>query len=161
MHMEYKTLGNSYTIDEVGRLIVARSAEWEALPVFALRGIAPLGLLWFPWWQVCLAFVAASLIWCPIRTRCANFSIAMLVCMVSNLLVSVIMNVLIAAIFFYQGHVAIGVLALLWHFVATVLAFAYPPSGVPVSVNEGDEAMLVPASIIQDKFRTQILESCQ
>jgi hypothetical protein len=52
-------------------------------------------------------------------------------------------------------------LALLWHFVATVLAFAYPPSGVPVSVNEGDEAMLVPASIIQDKFRTQILESCQ
>ena len=161
MYTEYKILRKSYSEDEIERLLLLRSLEWEALPVFALRGIAPLGLLWFPWWQVCLAFVAASLIWCPIRTRFANFFTAMLVSKFSNLLVSVIMNVLIAGFFFYKGHIAMGLLALLWHFVATILAFAYPPSGVPVSVKEGDEAMLVPASIIQDKFRTQIFKSCQ
>ena len=83
----------------------------------------------------------------------------MLVSWFSNLLVSVIMNVLIAGFFFYKGHVALGVLALLWHYAATILAFAYPPSGLLVSENEGDEAMFVPASIIRDKFRTQILES--
>lgn len=161
MQEGYNILGISYSSDEVGRLISARSLEWEALPVFASRVIAPLFLLWFSWWQVCLAFVAAALIWCPIRTRTANFFTAMLVSRFSNLLVSVIMNVLIAGFFFYQGHIAIGVLALLWHFVATILAFAYPPSGVHISVDKGDEAIFIPTSIIQDKFRTQILESCQ
>ena len=100
MYTDYKILGKSYSEDEIGRLLLLRSLEWEALPVFALRGIAPLGLLWFSWWQVCLAFVAASLIWCPIRTRSANFFTAMLVSRFSNLLVSVIMNVLIAGFFF-------------------------------------------------------------
>ena len=157
--MEYKILGVTYHEDEIGRLILLRSQEWEALPVFSLRGVAPMILLWFPWWQVCLAFVAASFIWCPIRTRCASFSFAMLICKFSNIYVSVIMNVLIAAYFFYEGKVAIGVLALLWHFVSTILAFAYPPSGVPDSLNKSDEAALVPASIIQEKFRNEILES--
>jgi len=33
--------------------------------------------------------------------------------------------------FFSTGGVAFGFVALLWHFISTLLAFAYPPTRVP------------------------------
>jgi len=33
--------------------------------------------------------------------------------------------------FFSTGRVAFGFVALLWHFISTLLAFAYPPTRVP------------------------------
>ena len=42
--MEYRFLGINYSEPEAERLILARSLEWEALPVFATRGIAPIAL---------------------------------------------------------------------------------------------------------------------
>ena len=134
----------TFTEEESSKLILIRSLEWEALPVFATRGIAPVALFWFPWWQVCLAFVACSLLWCPVRTRFVSLRLAIMVSFLNNLYVSLLTNVVVAIVFFSAGRVALGFVSLLWHFVSTLLAFAYPPTRAP---------------IIQEKLWAQMQES--
>jgi hypothetical protein len=129
--MEHKVSGMTFTEEESSRLILLRSLEWEALPVFATRGIAPIALFWFPWWQVCLALVACSLLWCPVRTRFVSLRVSMFVSFLNSLYASLLMNAVVAVIFFSTGRVALGFVALLWHFISTLLAFAYPPTRVP------------------------------
>jgi hypothetical protein len=129
--MEHKVSGMTFTQEESPRLILARSLEWEALPVFATRGIAPIALFWFSWWQVCLALVACSLLWCPIRTRFVSLRVAMISSFINNIYVSLLANVVVAVVFFATGRVAAGFVALLWHLISTVLAFAYPPTRAP------------------------------
>src|SRR5260221_8709207 len=134
--MEHKVSGMTFTEEESARLILARSLEWEALPVFATRGIVPIALFWFPWWQVCLALIACSLLWCPVRTRFVSLKAAMTVSFINNLYVSLLTNIVVAVIFFCTGRVALGFVALLWHFISTVLAFAYPPTRAPIISGE-------------------------
>jgi hypothetical protein len=142
--MEHKVSGMTFTEEESSRLILTRSLEWEALPVFATRSVAPIALFWFPWWQVCLSLVACSLLWCPIRTRIVSLRVSMMVSFLNNICVSLLTNVVVAVVFLSTGRVALGVLSLLWHFVSTLLAFAYPPTRAPV---------------IQEKLWTQMQES--
>src|SRR5882672_4731759 len=98
--MEHKVSGMTFTEEESSRLILARSLEWEALPVFATRGIAPIALFWFSWWQVCLALVVCSLLWSPIRTRFVSLRIAMIVSFLNNIYMSLLANVIVAVAFF-------------------------------------------------------------
>ncbi len=142
--MEHNVSGMTFTEEESSRLILLRSLEWEALPVFATRGVAPIALFWFPWWQVCLALVACSLLWCPVRTRFVSLRVSMFVSSLNNIYVSLLTNIVVAVIFFCIGRIALGFLALLWHFVSTLLAFAYPHTRVPT---------------IQEKLWTQMQES--
>jgi hypothetical protein len=130
--MEHKVSGMTFTEEESSRLILARSLEWEALPVFATRGVAPIALFWFPWWQVCLALVACSLLWCPVCTRFVSLRVAMIVWFLNNIYASLVTNVIVAVVFFSTGRVALGFLSLLWHFVSTLLAFVYPPTRAPI-----------------------------
>ena len=129
--MEHKVSGMTFTEEESSRLILARSLEWEALPVFATRGIAPIAMFWLPWWQLCLALVACSLLWCLVRTRFVSLRVSMFVSFLNNIYVSLLTNLLVAVIFFSTGRVALRFVALLWHLISTLLAFAYPPTRVP------------------------------
>ena len=122
----------TFTEEEASRLVLARSLEWEALPVFGTRGIAPIALFWLSWWQVCLALVACSLLWCPVRTRFVSLRVSMFVSFLNNIYVSLLANVVVAVLLFTTGRVALGFLALLWHFVSTLLAFAYLPTRAPI-----------------------------
>ena len=133
--------GIRFTEEESSRLILLRSLEWEALPVFATRGIAPIALFWFPWWQVCLALVACSLPWCPIRTRFVSLHTAMIVSLLNNFYVSLLTNVIFAIMFFATGRLAAGFIALFWHLISPLLVFAYPPPRIPT---------------IQEKFWAQL-----
>ena len=130
--MEHKVSGMAFTEEESSRLVFARSLEWEALPVFATRGVAPIALFWFPWWQVCLALVACSLLWCPVRTRFVSLRVAMISSFLNNIYVSLLTNVVVAVVFFTTGRVALGFVSLLWHFISTLLASAYPPTRAPI-----------------------------
>jgi hypothetical protein len=40
-----------------------RAVEWGSWPVFISQPIAPLALLFFPWWAVILATIGANAIW--------------------------------------------------------------------------------------------------
>jgi hypothetical protein len=133
----------TFTEEESSRLILLRALEWDSLPVFATRTIAPITLFWLPWWQVCLALVACSLFWCPIRTRFVSLRVAMVVSRTNNLYVSLFANVVVAVIFFCTGRFALGLVALLWQFISALLAVAYPPTKLP---------------IIREKLMAQLLE---
>src|SRR5882757_7359254 len=117
--MNYKAAGTTFTEEESSRLILGRSLEWEALPVFATRSIAPIALCWFPWWQVCLVVIACSVLWCPVRTRFVSLRMAIMISFLNNIYVSLLVNVVVAIVFFSMGKVVLGFIALLWHFVST------------------------------------------
>lgn len=68
----------------------------------------------------------------------------MIAAFANNLYVSLLTNIVVAVIFFCTGRVAFGFVALLWHFISTLLAFAYPLTSLP---------------IIQEKFLAQIREN--
>jgi|SRR5882672_5120254 len=129
--MEQRIFGITYTEEESSQLILLRSLEWEALPVFATRGYAPIALFWFPWWHVCLALLACSFIWCSVRARFVSLRVAMIVSFLNNIYVSLLMNLVVAVTFFSTHRVGLGFMALLWHLISTLLAFAYPPTRVP------------------------------
>ena len=80
---------------------------------------------------LCLALVACSLLWCLVRTRFVSLRVSMLVSILNNIYVSLLTNLLVAVIFFSTGRVALRFVALLWHLISTLLAFAYPPTRVP------------------------------
>jgi len=130
--MEHKVSGMTFTQEESSRLILARSLEWEALPVFASRGVAPIALFWFPWWQVCLALVACSLLWCPVRARFVSLRVAMIVSFLNNIYASLLTNAAVAVLLFISGRVALGFVSLCWHLISALLALAYPPTRAPV-----------------------------
>jgi hypothetical protein len=130
--MEYRILGINYSEPEAERLILARSLEWEALPVFATRSVAPIALFWFSWWQICLCLVAAALVWCPFRTKYVNLALSMVLSFVNNIFVSVLINAAVAVMFFINGKTLLAIISLLWHLVSTLLAFTYPPSTKPI-----------------------------
>src|SRR6266404_6811506 len=91
-------LGIKYTGSDIERLIMLRSMEWDAFPVFATRAVAPIALFWIGWWQLAMVLAAASILWCPIRNRIANPELAALGSVVGNLFISLIANVAIATV---------------------------------------------------------------
>ncbi len=132
------------TEDESSRLILVRALEWEALPVFGTRSIAPIAMFWFQWWQVCLVLAACSLIWYPISKHLVSLRVGMVLAFANNLYVSVLANIVVAVVFFCTGRVAFGFVALFWHFISTLLSFAYPRNSLPT---------------IQEKLQAQVRES--
>jgi hypothetical protein len=141
--MEQRICGITFSEEEFPRLVLLRSLEWEALPIFATRSLAPIGLFWLTWWQLLLLLVLPSLLWCPIRTRFVSLRLAMLSSFLNMLYVSVFANILVAIIFFSTGKIAAGFIALFWHFISSALAFAYPATS---------------HATIQEKFFAQIQE---
>lgn len=139
--MDQKSFGMTFNEAESSRLILARALEWEALPVFGTRSVAPIALFWLPWWVVFLALAGCSVLWSPIRTRFVSLRAAMLVCFLNNIYITLVTNVTVAVIFFSTGRVALGFLSLCWTIVSTLLAFAYPPTR---------------NTIIQDKLSEQL-----
>jgi hypothetical protein len=126
--MHLRLLGITYDDTEVERFIQLRSMEWEAFPVFATRAFAPLAMFWIPWWQLILILLVASAIWCPVRNHIASPELAAFGGYIGMVMVALPVNVIIAIIFFSQAKILEGCLALVWNLVATLLAFAYPPS---------------------------------
>jgi hypothetical protein len=141
--MNHKVMGQIFNAEESHKLVLARSLEWEAFPVFATRSIAPIFLFWFIWWQICLFLICCSFVWCPIRKQFASLRIAIIVAFLNNLYIELIANLIVAIIFFSTGRIANGFIALFWNFISTGLAFAYPPTKMP---------------IIQEKFWEQLQE---
>ena len=126
--MHLRLLGITYDNLEIERFIQLRSVEWEAFPVFATRAFAPVALFWIPWWQLILILVLASVVWCAIRNHVASPEFAAFGSRISNIAVSLVVNVILAAIFFLQGKILAGCLALFWHLISTLLSLVYPPS---------------------------------
>ncbi len=125
--MRLRLLGTTYDDAEVERFIQLRTMEWEAFPVFAARAFAPVALFWIPWWQLILILVIASVVWCPIRNHVASAELAAFGSLINNIAVSLALNFILAAIFFFRGNILAGCLALFWNLISTLLAFAYPP----------------------------------
>jgi hypothetical protein len=126
--LKYTIFKTTYSKEEAERFVFLRKLEWEAFPVFATRAFAPVALFWLSWWQLALAFVLASLVWCPVREYAANIRVATAASALNNIVVSLVGNVVIAVVFFVEGKTVVGCIALVWHFVSSLLAFAYPPS---------------------------------
>ncbi len=126
--MTWRLLGMTFSEGDSSRLVLARSLEWEALPVFATRAIAPIGLFWFNWWQLCLALAACSLLWCPIRSRFVSLRLGMIVSLFNNILVSLPANIFVAVVFFVLGRIGDACVSILWNVLSCLLAFAYPPT---------------------------------
>lgn len=116
----------TFSEDEASKMLLLRSLEWEALPVFATRSFAPIALFWLTWWQLLLLLAVPSLLWCPIRTRFVSFRLAMVSSLLNNIFVTLLANVLIAIVFFAVGAVTNGVIALFWLPISAILAFVYP-----------------------------------
>jgi hypothetical protein len=75
----------------------------------------------------CLDTFLASVVWCPIRNHVAIPELAAFGSLISNVAVSLAVNFVLAAIFFLQGKILAGCLALFWNLISTLLAFAYQP----------------------------------
>jgi hypothetical protein len=126
--MQLRLLGVTYNDDEIPRVVQLRTVEWDAFPVFATRSFAPIALFWIPWWQLMIALIALSVVWCPIRNRVASARVSAFAALLNMALVAVPANIIIAVIFFFLGRVLEGCVALGWNLIATILSFAYPPS---------------------------------
>lgn len=134
--MEYKAFGISFDEEDLSTLVLVRALEWEALPVFATRSVAPIALFWFTWWQVLLALVVCSLPWCLMRGRLANLRAAIFFSLINNLYISLALNIVTAIILFSMGKLMLGFVSLLWHFISSLLAFAYPPTRNTFAIRE-------------------------
>src|SRR5436190_118192 len=76
------------------------SLRWQALPFYGTRALAPIGMLWFEWWQICIALMVCSLFWFPIRTKFFNLRLAAGLSVLNNFLVCVPANAMVAVGFF-------------------------------------------------------------
>ena len=53
-----------------------RAAEWRALPVYLSQPILPILLVFFPWYYVVPAILAAGVAWTPFRQRLVNVKVS-------------------------------------------------------------------------------------
>jgi hypothetical protein len=143
--LQYKIFGINYSDEEILRLVMLRSLEWDALPIYATRAVAPAALFWVPWWQLLLAIVAACLLWSVVRTQFVSLRVSMICVLLNSLFPSLVVNILIATVLFATGKVVLGFVALFWHLIATAMNWVCPQGGMPV---------------IQEKLFAQIEERC-
>lgn len=144
--LQYRIFGINYSIEEIPLLVMLRSIEWDALPIYATRAIAPAALFWVPWWQLLLAITVACWLWSAVRTQFVSLRVSMICVYLNGLIPSLVANILVAAVLFATGKVVLGFVALFWHLIATAMNWVCPPGGMPA---------------IQEKLFAQIEECCR
>jgi hypothetical protein len=113
-----------YSRAEIGKLLMLRSLEWDALPIYGTRFIAPIALLWLRWWQLFLVLVALQFCWDHLKTRFVSFRIAMFINAVNMIRIAILTNGAIAVLFLVRGDILNAILSMLWLLVSSKLQFA-------------------------------------
>ena len=68
-----------YTSSEISRYLVFRSIEWSNFPNFLSQVIAPILLLFYPWYFVVFGVLAINTLWSLIRYRYIDAYLASIV----------------------------------------------------------------------------------
>jgi hypothetical protein len=103
----------TWTDDEIKRWLWLRAVEWAALPAFVSQPLAPVLLIFFPWYWVLGTVVILGAFWCPIRYHFVNVSVATVACLVVAWLKWP--AAVGSAIYLFLNHQPLSaVLALLW-----------------------------------------------
>lgn len=103
----------NWTDEEIKRWLWLRAVEWAALPAFFSQPLAPILLIFFPWYWVLGSVVLLGLAWCSIRYSFVNVAVARVACLVvAHLKWPAALG---SAIYLFFHHQPISaVIALLW-----------------------------------------------
>ena len=71
---------HNFTDDEIKRWLWLRAVEWAALPAFISQPLAPLFLLFYPWYWVVGTVFTVGLVWCVIRYLFVSVALASVSC---------------------------------------------------------------------------------
>ncbi len=72
----------TWTDDEIKRWLWLRAVEWAALPAFVSQPLAPVLLIFFPWYWVLGGVILLGILWCPMRYLFVNITIATFACLI-------------------------------------------------------------------------------
>lgn len=106
-------MNNSWTEAEVKRWLWLRSVEWAALPAFIAQPIAPILIIFFPWYQVLASVVIIGIAWCAVRCFFVSVTIATFACLAVSWLkwpAAIGSSIYL----FYQHEIVSAIVALLW-----------------------------------------------
>ena len=94
-----------------------RAVEWNALPAFLSQPLAPVLLIFFPWYWVLGSVLVLGLAWCAVRYLFVNVAVATVACLVVTWLKWP--AAVGSAIYLFFRHEPVpAVVALLWPLVA-------------------------------------------
>lgn len=99
--------------EEVKRWIWLRAVEWAALPAFVSQPLAPILIIFFPWYWVLVTVVALGFLWCALRYLFVSVTIAK----AASLFVSWFKwpAAIGSALYLFSHHAPVpAVIALLW-----------------------------------------------
>jgi hypothetical protein len=103
----------TWTDDEIKRWLWLRAVEWASLPAFVSQPLAPVLLIFFPWYWVLGSVVLLGILWCPMRYLFVNVTVATLTCLVVTWLKWP--AAVGSAIYLFLHHRTVpAVIALLW-----------------------------------------------
>jgi hypothetical protein len=107
-----------------------RAIEWASWPIFVSQPIAPIALLFFPWWKVILFILIAGFFWALLIR---DFLIVPMLAYVGSLIVYLkwLACPITAGILVFSGSPRIAVLALLWPLLASVMPLVIFPFKPP------------------------------
>jgi hypothetical protein len=103
----------SWADDEIKRWLWLRAVEWAALPAFISQPLAPILLIFFPWYWVLGSVVLLGILWCPMRYLFVNITIATFACLIVTWL-KWPAAVGSAIYLFLHDQIVPAVIALLW-----------------------------------------------
>jgi hypothetical protein len=110
------------TDEEIRRMLWLRAVEWSNWPAFVSGAVAPILLLWIPWWKVLLGVVAINTLWAAVRHRIHSLKIANLVAILvtPGQWVVTLICMLAQAV---HRHWALAALSLCWPFLCGLISF--------------------------------------
>lgn len=111
---------NEHTDDENVQWSWLRAVEWGAWPIFISQPIAPIALLFFPWWSVIMVATTANVVWSLfIRYQMAIPALAFLGAVFVRL--KWLTCPIAASLLWYGGSRGTAALALFWPLLVLVV----------------------------------------
>jgi hypothetical protein len=135
--------------DENSRYVHLRAIEWASWPVFISQPIAPIALLFFPWWAVGLSTLVAGIFW---TFFVRDFFMIPKLAYIGPLIVRLkwLACPITAGVLAFKGSWGIAILALLWPLVTFVMPGAIFPLKPP---RLGDIELMVVRSLGYEPLR--------
>jgi hypothetical protein len=112
--------------EENSRYVHLRATEWASWPIFISQPIAPIALLFFPWWVVILATLVAGWLW-TLLVR--DFLVIPMLAYTGPLIVRLkwLACPVTAGILAFKGSWGVALFALLWPLLTFVMpVFIFP-----------------------------------